>query len=266
MTKRQIRRAEERRARTLSRKAGDATETATSLQVPFEAPSEMETETLVSAPKPLFTEAKREANRANARLSTGPVTPEGKSASARNNFRHGFTGTFAVLPEEDAEAFNQFQLDLQIEHDPQTPTEDLLVADMARHYWLTQRALRLQDGLLATHDLDEPATQKQLALFMRYQTTNQRAFHRCLNDLLKLRKQRLAEERGFESQNSRAATEARRAKAENRANEMHELNKMLVELRMATEDTRKFNLDFDRMLAAGATDLSAVSKTAVAAA
>jgi hypothetical protein len=247
MTPRQIRRAEERRAR----KSGDAQPTPTA-----------ETKSA----KPLFTEAKLEANRANAQLSTGPRTADGRAISARNNFRHGFTGAFCVLPDEDAAAFAQFADDLEAEHEPATPTEVLLVAGMARHHWLTQRALRLQDELFATGDLDDPGVQKQLALFIRYQTTNQRAFHRCLNDLLKLQKQRATEERGFESQKQKQAAEQRRIDADHRAQQLHELNKVLAQLRIDTEDTRKFNLDFDRMRAAGATELAAVSKAAVAAA
>ena len=34
------------------------------------------------------------ANRANAQLSTGPRTEQGKAISSRNNFKHGFRGEF----------------------------------------------------------------------------------------------------------------------------------------------------------------------------
>jgi hypothetical protein len=53
------------------------------------------------------------------------------------------------------------------------------------------------------HELPTCDDQKQLALYLRYQTTNERAFHKCLNDLLKLRaerhKQELASNRKSES-------------------------------------------------------------------
>ena len=102
--------------------------------------------------------------------------------------------------------------DLHAEHKPTTPTERLLVMDMARHYWLLQRAIRLQEECF-TRGLDDGALEKQLALYMRYQTTNQRAFHRCLNELLKLRAGKRkrptpVSTNGFESKNdSEARTE-----------------------------------------------------------
>ena len=50
---------------------------------------------------------------------------------------------------------------------------------MAQHYWLMKRALRLQT---ACRDLDE--AEKKLALFLRYQITHDRTFHKALNTLL----------------------------------------------------------------------------------
>src|SRR5205085_3265900 len=88
-------------------------------------------------------------------------------------------------------------------------TESLLVNDMARHYWLYQRALRLQEQCFAD-DISSASAQNRLSLFLRYGTTHERAFRRCLTDLLKLRKQRLHLERGFESQARAQAAERRR--------------------------------------------------------
>src|SRR4051812_44104754 len=85
----------------------------------------------------------------------------------------------------------------------------MLGNDRARHYWLYQRALRLQETCF-TADLTAASTQNQLSLFLRYGTTHERAFRRCLTDLLKLRKQRLQLERGFESQARAQAAERRR--------------------------------------------------------
>ena len=162
-----------------------------------------------------FTERKVEANRQNAQLSTGPVTDAGKAISAQNNFRHGLTGAFCVLPDENVDEFNQLHTDLSEEHRPTTATESVLVNDMARHYWLYQRALRLQEGCFAA-DLTAGATQNQLNLFLRYATTHERAFRRALADLLKLRKERLRLERGFESQARGRAAELRRESREQR--------------------------------------------------
>lgn len=176
-------------------------------------------------PKPLFltpdpapvhlSARKLEANRENAQLSTGPVTEAGKAISAQNNFRHGLTGAFCLLPDESQDEFNTLHANLSEEHQPATQTESMLVNDMARHYWLYQRALRLQETCFAS-DLTAGATQNQLSLFLRYGTTHERAIRRSLADLLKLRKERLRLERGFESQARERAAELRRETRENR--------------------------------------------------
>ena len=149
------------------------------------------------------------ANRQNAELSTGPVSDAGKAVSSRNNLRHGLSGAFCVLPGEEVEEFERLRTGLEEEHEPATLTESLLVNDMARHYWMYQRALRLQEECFGA-DLSSGAAQTRLSLFLRYGVTHERAFRRCLSDLLKLRKQTLQLERGFESQERAQAAERRR--------------------------------------------------------
>src|SRR5438128_1636147 len=103
-------------------------------------------------------DSKLQANRLNAQFSTGPVSEAGKAASSRNNFRHGLAGAFCVLPDESPEQFEQLRADLEKEHEAATATESLLVNDMARHYWLYQRALRFQEECF-TADLCSGDTQ-----------------------------------------------------------------------------------------------------------
>ncbi len=175
----------------------------------------------ISVREAILSPKKLEANRQNAQLSTGPTSEEGKAISSRNNFRHGFTGAFCLLPGESQEEFNQLVADLSEEHQPATVTESILVNDMARHYWLGQRALRMGEECFS-FDLTAPDTQKQLSLFLRYGLTHERAFARCLAALLKLRKDKLALERGFESQERERARETSRQAKENRVKEAPE--------------------------------------------
>jgi hypothetical protein len=59
-------------------------------------------------PKRPISEARRRANRENAKKSTGPRTPEGKQRSALNATRHGILAQVILLPKEDMAAYNKF--------------------------------------------------------------------------------------------------------------------------------------------------------------
>jgi hypothetical protein len=136
------------------------------------------------------------ANRANARQSTGPRTADGKARSARNNFRHGLASGRLIVPGEDPTDFDELFEGLRADYKPATQTEDQLVLRMAQHFWLSQRAIRLQnDAFLAGYTPDK------LALLLRYQTSNDRGYHQCLATLLKLKAVGQNRKIGFESQN-----------------------------------------------------------------
>src|SRR5947207_3513332 len=173
-----------------------------------------------STPMHTATPAQISANQANAQRSTGPRTPQGKAISAMNNFRHGFNGAFTVLPWEKQDEFDLLLGALRDEHKPSSLTETVLVDRMAQSLWLSKRALMLQH-VTFNHNLPACDDEKQLALYIRYQTTNERAFHKCLNDLLKLRAEKRRQEIGFESQQQQRAEHSRREAAENRKQELH---------------------------------------------
>ena len=158
MTARQIRRAQEHKARKLARKTAAPNQ---STNPPAEASAPLDHRTgQNTAVQPSLSEAKLQANRSNAKLSTGPRTAEGKAISSRNHLSHGFHGAFCVLPSENGELFTELCDNLLAEHAPATATERLLVVDMARHYWLTQRALRLQEACFQL-DLDDREMEKE---------------------------------------------------------------------------------------------------------
>jgi hypothetical protein len=190
MSNRAQRRAAERAALKLARKVGHVEQTAT----PIEGVPEP------GAPFPSL--AQLTSNCANAQLSTGPVTPEGRATSSQNRTVHGLArhnGSFKLLPTEDPVGFEALKQSLLEEHQPSTETESILVASMAESHWLSRRAQRLQDEVcdaVTGHIVD----QKAFSLYLRYQTTHQRAFHKSLNDLLKVRSERRKAEFGFEAQ------------------------------------------------------------------
>jgi hypothetical protein len=88
---------------------------------------------------------------------------------------------------------------------------------MAESNWLAARAQRLQDTCINL-ETGAVTNEKLFSLYMRYQTTHTRSFHKSLNDLFKLRSEKRKDELGFEAQ--------RRKEEENkRKNEAHEMKK-----------------------------------------
>ncbi len=88
------------------------------------------------------------ANQNNALLSTGPKTPEGKSAAARNSIKHGLSGAFTVLPHEDQDEFDILLACLRDEMAPTDEHESFLVEQMAQSRWRLRRLQRLENAAL----------------------------------------------------------------------------------------------------------------------
>ena len=163
--------------------------------------------------------AQLRANRQNAQRSCGPRSSAGKETVSFNAFRHGLTGRFAIMPYESEDDYQELLDGLREEHRPATRTEHLLVDRMAEHHWLSQRALYLQG--FCFNEVGGCDNDAHLALYLCYQTTHERAFHKCLNDLLKLRAERRREQNGFVSQQHKKADQARREAREKRQQERH---------------------------------------------
>jgi hypothetical protein len=197
------------------------------------------------------TDAQISANQQNSQHSTGPKTESGKTASCQNNFKYGLTGaSFTVLDSEDQDEYDHVLCGLRFEHQPSTMTESILVEKMAQSYWLRKRALYLQDQCATDEDSTLEEQQKQLALFIRYQTTHDRAFHTALNSLLKLRAEKRKAEFGFESQKRREATESRREAAEKRKQELHQFAVLLAEAKVDHQFVLTSNAKLDGIIAA----------------
>ena len=67
-----------------------------------------------------------DANRDNAKKSTGPKTRRGKKASSANAVKHGLTAS-GWLDDEERDAYFLTLRALADEYDPQTATEEILV-------------------------------------------------------------------------------------------------------------------------------------------
>jgi hypothetical protein len=161
----------------------------------------------------MSTQAQIAANQANCQHSTGPTSDEGRAASCLNNFKYGLTGnSFSVLPWESEEDYETLLAALRVSLHPSGPFEQLLVEKMAQHQWLSQRALVLQD-MCFQRDVPDCDSEKKLALYLRYQTTHDRAYHKYFDQLLKLRAEMRKQEIGFESQKQKQEDNVRKQEA-----------------------------------------------------
>src|SRR6201987_426772 len=88
-----------------------------------------------------------EANRRNARLSTGPVTEEGKRKSRQNAHRHGLTAETVIDALEDAENYAAFETAVTADYDAQSAVERELVLRLASLLWRLCRATTIESGL-----------------------------------------------------------------------------------------------------------------------
>jgi hypothetical protein len=147
-----------------------------------------------------------------------------------------------VLPSESQTQFDQLLAQFQQEHQPETPTEEALVQAMAEHHWLRHRAMRLEESCF-DYTTGQIIDERKLALYLRYQTSHERAFHKALNDLLKLRAEKRKADIGFERQEQARATEARRQERHEMKKERHQWEIILAEVKVEGQQLRDLNRD-----------------------
>ena len=145
------------------------------------------------------------ANQTNAARSTGPKTPEGKSAAARNSTKHGLSGAFTILPHEDQEEFDILLICLRDEFRPANQHESFLVEQMAQSRWRLSRAQRLETAafeqmLTGDESAGDPDSRiaanllkggdRALATLQRYAAAAERSYYKAHAELLKSRQLR----------------------------------------------------------------------------
>ena len=140
----------------------------------------------------MTSEARLAANAANARLSTGPRTAEGKSHSCQNARRHGLTARDLVICEEDREEFDDLLASYQRELLPHGPLEQDLFDQLVHAAWNLRRVRRLEATLApdSPDPLLEDSLDRTLARLARYHAQAQRTFFRALKELRALQTNR----------------------------------------------------------------------------
>lgn len=90
-------------------------------------------------------ETKRtEANRNNARKSTGPKTPEGKAVVARNAIRHGLLSQQVYREEHEEAELRRLAERLCAQLQPVGAMEELLVNRIVSNAWRLRRLLEVE--------------------------------------------------------------------------------------------------------------------------
>jgi hypothetical protein len=159
----------------------------------------------------MATEKQTAANRLNAQKSTGPRTPEGRAAVRLNGVTHGLTAETLVLNGESEDDFKALFDSLEAEHQPTTPTEEILVADLAMATWRRRRLYNMEAGYYKVRTTNEAlyaAPQKlddasllgkvasnsgdTMALIGRQEARLERTYFKALHELQRLRKEREA--------------------------------------------------------------------------
>jgi hypothetical protein len=111
-----------------------------------------------------------EANRRNARKSTGPITEEGKRRSRYNAVRHGLMAETVIGLLEDAEDYQAFEAAVTGGFDAETAVERELVLRLTSLLWRLRRATAIDTGLLETSSERDAASNLESAA-----TVNERA-------------------------------------------------------------------------------------------
>jgi hypothetical protein len=97
----------------------------------------------------MISDKQLDANRANALLSTGPKTEEGKKRSSMNARRHGLTGQVTTMTDEDRAAHDTFSKGLIRNLAPDGAMEVQLAQRIATDSWRLNRLSAIEDNLFA---------------------------------------------------------------------------------------------------------------------
>ncbi|MEO8657178.1 MAG: hypothetical protein ABI693_01840 [Bryobacteraceae bacterium] len=138
-----------------------------------------------------------EANRANAKKSTGPTTAEGKKQSSRNSTRHGLTSKDVFVPAGLTQDFDALKDDLRDELQPATALQMIFFNQALANAWKQVRCERAEAELAdkVSEPGTDPLTDPQLQSTLRTIERARAQANRLLNDALKNFRQAKADER-----------------------------------------------------------------------
>lgn len=123
---------------------------------------------------------------------TGPRTQHGKNTSRWNSFKHGLYAKLLVLPGEDPADLEALRSSLRVEHQPVNTTEEILVNEIAEHFWRLRRMRKFEAFAMQPDNFDPFFANGMLALLARQMASAKRGMHKAIATL-----RRLQLDRGF---------------------------------------------------------------------
>ncbi len=133
-----------------------------------------------------------EANRANALLSTGPQTLEGKAISSKNARTHGLTSKDLVILPNEQDDFLDFQIELTGQIKPNGQLERSAFDNLLHAAWNMRRIRRLEAQLAESgiDPLTDPSLAGQCDRYARYFARAEKSYYRALRELRTLQADR----------------------------------------------------------------------------
>jgi len=132
------------------------------------------------------------ANRQNAKHSTGPKTQAGKDRTRFNAITHGLRAESVVIPGEDQSRFDQHLERLTNAWNPQDDMERDLVEQIAVNQWKLARLDRVEARLYADPEQDSAALVMAIHRMYLTQARLERSISSTIADLQRYRQEHAA--------------------------------------------------------------------------
>ena len=157
----------------------------------------------------MSTKKQKDANKENAKKSTGPKTTEGKATSAQNAVTHGLTASYDVIKSESQEDFDLYRHEMIDEMDPFGPMQHRLAERIISLSWRLRRAERMHnltiDAMLERENSDHELAlgrmankdfsyDKSLDHLIMYERRIENSLYKTMKELKNLKKEKMKNE------------------------------------------------------------------------